>query len=153
MTPEAVRDLVLAHERLRRLTLDLTDFFATNLTHLLVCPFCNSLVATVELVSAGNAVSVHTIGLLLPVVVIFLQLSYFSQELSDASLALQWSAFRLATGGGVALAEVRALRLVMLAAGRQPALSCKGLGRLSLEAARLAFRQFYSTVNVLRSRD
>ncbi|KAE8743713.1 Odorant receptor 20 [Frankliniella occidentalis] len=91
--------------------------------------------------------------LLLRVLMVFLGLSYLSQELSDSSLRLEGSAFRAATDSKTRLAEARALVLVMLAASRPPALSCKGLGWLSLPSAKEALQQLYSVINVLKSKD
>ncbi|KAE8741706.1 Odorant receptor 7 [Frankliniella occidentalis] len=124
-TPEVVRDVVRLHQQLRHETLNLVDFFATNLVHILACSFVDAVLSV---------------------------LSYFSQELSDSSLALKRCAYAAATGGAVTLAEARALQLVILAASRPPALGCRGLGRLSLANAGRALRQAYSMVNVLSSK-
>ncbi|KAE8749043.1 Odorant receptor 9 [Frankliniella occidentalis] len=150
-TPEVVGNAVALHQRLRRVTLDMTDFFAANLAHVMASSFFHSSAALIQVLASGVMTST-TVFLLLRVVVVFLQLSYLSQELSDSSLLLQGSAYRAATSRGTGPAEARALVLVMLAASRTPALSCKGLGRLSLASAGRAFRQLYSVVNVLKSR-
>ncbi|KAE8741702.1 Odorant receptor 6 [Frankliniella occidentalis] len=135
---------------MRHETLNLVDFFAANLVHILASSFANTFLAVVQLLI--NDVTNTTYVMLLPVVVIFLQLSYFSQELSDSSLTLKRCAYAAATGGAVTVAEARALQLVILAASRPPALGCRGLGRLSLANAGRALRQAYSLVNVLSSK-
>ncbi|XP_052120431.1 uncharacterized protein LOC127748905 [Frankliniella occidentalis] len=146
-TPEVVKDVVLMHQQLRDVARDLITLFDGNLAHIMASSFCNSLFATIQVLA--NDVTSSTFALLLPVVVIFLQLSHYSQELFDSSLKLQRAAFHAATGGTVAFLEARALNLVILVAGTPPTLHCKGLGQLSLADAGKAFRQFYSTVSVL----
>ncbi|KAE8737635.1 Odorant receptor 2 [Frankliniella occidentalis] len=145
-TPEEVRDVVRIHMHLRSTVLDLTDYFAGNLVHILASSFCNSLFATVQVV--GGDANATTLALLIPVVNVFLPLSHFSQKMSDASRSLARSAYHAATDG-VELREARALLLVMLAAGRPPALRCRGLGRFNRASARNVFRQFYAAVNML----
>ncbi|XP_052125627.1 uncharacterized protein LOC127749839 [Frankliniella occidentalis] len=113
--------------------------------------FCNSMFAVIQILA--NDVNSSTLPLAMPIVVVFLQLSYLSQELSDASLRLQRSAFTAATGfATTSVTEARLLLVLIVASSRTPALSCKGLGRLSLAAAGKASRDFYQCVSVLGKR-
>ncbi|KAE8738506.1 Odorant receptor 13 [Frankliniella occidentalis] len=146
-SPEKVRDVVKVHQQLRHITVDLTDLCADNLGHILVSSFCHSLIAILQVLA--NDTTSFTFAQLLRVVIVFLQLSHLSQELSDASLVLQTAAYQAASGGSVSLSEARALHLAMLTSSRQPALTCKGLGRLSLANAGKAFNHLYSVVNML----
>ncbi|KAE8740344.1 Odorant receptor 12, partial [Frankliniella occidentalis] len=151
-TPEAVRNGAKLHQRLRRVTLDLTEFFAGNLAHVMASSFSHSSLAIVQVIASQEMTST-TFFQLFRVLVVFLWLSFLSQELSDSSLRLQRSAYLAATGSGTALAEARALNLVMLAASRPPALTCKGLGTLSLSSAGHVLRQLYSVINVLKKQN
>ncbi|XP_052133560.1 uncharacterized protein LOC127752363 isoform X2 [Frankliniella occidentalis] len=144
---EVLRDAVIRHQRLRHLVMDLTDFFAGQLAPVMASSFCHSLFATLQVLS--NDLTTTTYTQILRVLVVFIQLSYLSQELSDASLSLHTAAYHVASSDSVSLPEERALILVMLTASRAPALRCRGLGQLSLSSAGKVLRQFYSVVNVL----
>ncbi|KAE8741704.1 Odorant receptor 5, partial [Frankliniella occidentalis] len=48
MTPEVVRDVVRLHQQLRHETLNLVDFFAVNLVHILASSFANTFLAVVQ---------------------------------------------------------------------------------------------------------
>ncbi|KAE8741703.1 Odorant receptor 4, partial [Frankliniella occidentalis] len=48
MTPEVVRDVVRLHQQLRHETLNLVDFFATNLVHILACSFVDAVLSVVQ---------------------------------------------------------------------------------------------------------
>ncbi|KAE8751696.1 Odorant receptor 18 [Frankliniella occidentalis] len=148
--PEVVGEVVAHHRRLRRLALAMTDLFAGNLAYIHAGSAVNSVLVTMELLAHG--LTPATVVLLLTLIANFLQLSYFSQELSDASLRLRGAAYRAAVGGSVRLPDAKALALVALTAGRPPAVSFRGLGRLSLANAGTALRQFYSVINVLGPR-
>ncbi|KAE8741334.1 Odorant receptor 17 [Frankliniella occidentalis] len=146
VTPRTTENAVKMHQQLRLVTLDMVDFFAGNLAKIMAHSFCNAVIATIQVLA--NEVSSGTFVNLIAVSLLFTSLCFFSQMLSDASLALQTCAYRAATSG-VQLPEAHALALVMLAAGRPPALRCRGLGRLNLAAAGDAFRRLYSVISVL----
>ncbi|KAE8743353.1 Odorant receptor 1 [Frankliniella occidentalis] len=149
-TAEEVRDVVATHRKLRLAVLELTEYAAGKLVHVLSSSFCSSLFATV-LVLGGDA-SAATLSLLVPAFVVFLPLAHYSQEMSDASLSLARSAYHASTDG-VEHREARALLLVMLAAAKTPALRCRGLGRFGRASMRHVFNQFYTAVNTLGSKE
>ncbi|XP_052129854.1 uncharacterized protein LOC127751024 [Frankliniella occidentalis] len=79
-TPEVVGNAVALHQRLRTVTLDMTDFFAANLAHLMASSFFHSSAALIQVLASGVITST-TVFQLFRVVGVFLQLSYLSQEL------------------------------------------------------------------------
>ncbi|KAK3925111.1 Putative odorant receptor 65b [Frankliniella fusca] len=150
LSPEEVAEVVSLHRHVRRLTLELSDFFAGNLVHLMCCTFVNSVIASLQVLS--NDVSAVTFGMWLGVAITFAPLAYASQEVSDASLALSTAAYHAATSGLVTLGEARALLMLMRVADNTPALRCRGVGRLSLPGSSHAVNQYYSVINTLRTK-
>ncbi|KAE8751724.1 Odorant receptor 26 [Frankliniella occidentalis] len=147
--PKDTYRVIAMHQKVRQLSIEFTEFFDGSMAQLMAGPIGNSLLATLQVLA--NDVDVNTFSQIFVVVVTLLQVSYLSQELSDSSYALRRVAYQVGVEART-LAEARALRLVILVAGRTPALSCKGLGRLSLPAAGRVIREFYSAVSVLGPR-
>ncbi|KAK3917457.1 Putative odorant receptor 65b [Frankliniella fusca] len=148
--PAEVAEVVDLHQRVLRLTLEMSDFFAGNLAHVMCAMFVNSILASLQVLA--HDVSAVTIGMMLSAAIALAPLSYAGQEVSDASLALSTAAYHAATSGLVTLGEARALLMLMRAAGSTPALRCRGVGRLSLPGAGHTVRQYYSVINTLRNK-
>ncbi|KAK3925112.1 Putative odorant receptor 71a [Frankliniella fusca] len=148
--PDEVAEVVRLHRDVRRLTLELSDFFAGNLVHVMCCTFIASVIATLQVLA--NDVSGTTFGMMLSVAITFAPLAYASQEVSDASLELSTAAYHAATSGLVTLGEARALLMLMRVADSTPALRCRGVGRLSLPGAGHTVSQYYSVIQTLRNK-
>ncbi|XP_052124014.1 uncharacterized protein LOC113209537 [Frankliniella occidentalis] len=149
-TLDLVQDVVAKHRRLRLVTHGLTRYFSAKLAHMQIASFITTIFAFISVICGD--VSFTTAVFLFPIVSDFLQYSYLSQELSDSSASLARSAYHAATGGSVSLPEARALALVMLTASATPALSCRGVGRLSLAAAGEALGKVWKVVSLLRDK-
>ncbi|KAK3917354.1 Odorant receptor 67c, partial [Frankliniella fusca] len=147
--PGDAMDVIRMHQRVRGLTLEFTEFFAGSMVQLMAGPIGNSLLATLQVLA--NDIDENTFSQIFVVIVTLLQVSYLSQELIDSSLALKQAAYTTAASAR-SPREARDLVMLIMVTARPPALSTKGLGRLSLPMAGKVIREFYSAVNVLGPR-